>query len=160
MTLSCLIVDDEPLARQQMEAYVHRIPFLKMAGIARNAFSAKAILDTVPVDLILLDIKMPHMSGIEFIKQSNIFQQVIFITAFPEYAIDGFELEVTDYLMKPVTFERFSKAVEKARIKLKGSETIKSVENQPDFIYVKHNHRFEKVVIADILYAVSAGWQF
>jgi DNA-binding LytR/AlgR family response regulator len=98
---------------------------------------------------------MPHMSGIEFIRQSNIFQQVIFITAFPEYAIEGFELEVTDYLMKPVTFERFFKAVEKARIKVKGSEMIKSAENQPDFIYVKHNHRFEKVVIADMLYIES-----
>ncbi|MBE9463833.1 LytR/AlgR family response regulator transcription factor [Dyadobacter subterraneus] len=152
MILNCLIVDDEPLARQQIEAYVQRIPFLKLAGTARNPLSAKAILDTVPIDLILLDIKMPHMSGIEFIKQSNIFQQVIFVTAFPEYAIEGFELEVTDYLMKPVTFERFSKAIDKARIKLRGSEAIKSIDFQPDFIYVKHNHRFEKVFIADILY--------
>lgn len=155
MTLNCLIVDDEPLARQQIEAYVQRVSFLKLAGIARNPISAKEILDTVPIDLIFLDIKMPHMDGIEFIRQNNIFQQVIFITAFPEYAIDGFELEVTDYLMKPVTFERFSKAVEKARMKLKGSKTIKSVEYQPDFIYVKHNHRFEKVCIADILYIES-----
>ena len=155
MTLNCLIVDDEPLARQQIEAYVHRVPFLKLAGVARNTVAAKEILDAVPVDLIFLDIKMPGMSGIEFMKQSNIFQQVVFITAFPEYAIEGFELEVTDYLMKPVTFERFLKAAEKAHIKLKGSESIKAVDHQPDFIYVKHNQRYEKLCIADILYVES-----
>jgi DNA-binding LytR/AlgR family response regulator len=155
MTLNCLIVDDEPLARQQIEAYVHRVPFLKLAGLARNPVAAKEILNTVPVDLIFLDIKMSHMSGIEFIRQNHIFQQIIFITAFPEYAIEGFELEVTDYLMKPVAFERFLKAVEKARIKLKGSETIKTIAYQPDFLYVKHKQRFEKVFIADILYIES-----
>jgi len=155
MTLNCLIVDDEPLARQQIEAYVCRVPFLKLAGIARNPVAAKGILDTIPIDLIFLDIKMPQMSGIEFIRQGHIFQQVIFITAFPEYAVEGFELEVTDYLMKPVTFERFLKAAEKAHLKIKGSETVKTIDDKPEFIYVKHNQRFEKVVIADILYIES-----
>jgi len=155
MTLNCLIVDDEPLARQQIEAYIRRVPFLALAGLARNPVAAKGILDTVPVDLIFLDIKMPGMNGVDFVRHSSIFQQIIFITAFPEFAIEGFELDVTDYLMKPVAFERFLKAVEKAYIKVKGSETIKAIEHHPDFIYVKHHQRFEKIFIDDIFFIES-----
>jgi len=150
--LNCLIVDDEPLARKQIETYVSRAPFLKLVGTARNATTAKAILQTEPVDLIFLDILMPQINGIEFLRNNDIFQQVIFITAFPEYAIEGFELEVTDYLMKPVTFERFLKASKKALTKISGSQTIKSITDQPNFLYVKCNQRFEKIWVDDILY--------
>lgn len=155
MTLNCLIVDDEPLARQQIAAYIGRIPFLKVAGLARNPAMAKGILDSTPVDLIFLDIKMPQISGIEFLRQNNIFQQVIFITAFPEYAVEGFELEVTDYLMKPLSFERFLKAAEKALAKVKGTETIKVISPKSEFIYVKVNQRFEKILTADVLFVES-----
>src|SRR5688500_676893 len=99
--LNCLIVDDEPLDRKQIEIYVERVPFLKLVGTARNPAIAVEILKTELVDLIFLDIQMPQMTGIDFLKNQDIFQQVIFITAFPEYAIEGLELEVTDYLMKP-----------------------------------------------------------
>jgi DNA-binding LytR/AlgR family response regulator len=150
--LNCLIVDDEPLARKQIESYVGRIPFLKMVGAARNIDRAREILQTELVDLIFLDIQMPQMTGIDFLKNQDIFQQVIFITAFPEYAIEGFELEVTDYLMKPVTFERFLKAAKKALAKVNGSQTIKSINDRPDFLYIKCNHRFEKIMVGDILY--------
>jgi DNA-binding LytR/AlgR family response regulator len=155
MMLNCLIVDDEPLARQQIESYVSRVPFLKLAGSARNPVAAKGILDTEPIDVIFLDIQMPQMSGIDFLKSQDIFQQVVFITAFPEYAIEGFELEVTDYLMKPVTFERFLKAARKALAKVSGSQTVKSIADQPDFLYMKCNQRFEKIWINDILYVES-----
>lgn len=155
MILNCLIVDDEPLARQQIETYINRVPFLKLAGLARNATTARGILDSTPIDLIFLDIKMPQMSGIEFLRQNHIFQQIIFITAYPEYAIEGFELEVTDYLMKPVPFDRFVKAAEKALAKVSGFETIKAVDHQSDFIYIKHKQRYEKVPVADLLYVES-----
>lgn len=153
--LNCLIVDDEPLARKQIEAYVSRVPFLKLIGSVRKPSIAKGILENELVDLIFLDIRMPQISGIDFLKNNDIFQQVIFITAFPEYAIEGFELEVTDYLMKPVTFERFLKASEKALAKVSGSQTIKSINKLPEFLYVKCNQRFEKIWIDDILFIES-----
>lgn len=153
--LNCLIVDDEPLARKQIEKYVERVPFLKLVGTARNPTIAKGILQTELVDLIFLDIQMPQINGIDFLKNNDIFQQVILITAFPEYAIEGFELEVTDYLMKPVTFERFLKGSKKALAKVSGSQTIKSINDKPGFLYVKCNQRFEKVWIDDILYIES-----
>lgn len=150
--LNCLIVDDEPLARKQIESYIGRVPFLKLVGAARNPAIAREILQTELVDLIFLDIQMPQMTGLDFLKKQDIFQQVIFITAFPEYAIEGFELDVTDYLMKPVTFERFLRAGKKALAKVNGSEIIKSISDRPDFFYVKCNHRFEKIMVDNILY--------
>ena len=153
--LNCLIVDDEPLARKQIESYVSRVPFLKLVGLARNAAIARDILQSELVDLIFLDIQMPQTSGIDFLKNSPVFQQVIFITAFPEYALQGFELEVTDYLMKPVTFDRFLKGSKKALAKVSGSETIKTISDKPDFLYVKCNQRFEKIWVDDILYIES-----
>lgn len=153
--LNCIIIDDEPLARKQIETYVGRVPFLKLVGTARNPVVAKGILQTELVDLIFLDIQMPQINGVDFLKNSETFQQVIFITAFPEYAIEGFELEATDYLMKPVTFERFLKGCKKALAKVSGSETIKSISDQPDFLYIKCNQHFEKIWIDDILYIKS-----
>jgi DNA-binding LytR/AlgR family response regulator len=155
MMLNCLIVDDEPLARQQIESYVQRVPFLKLVGTARNPVIAGEILQTELVDLIFLDIQMPQMSGIDFLKNNDIFQQIILITAFPEYAAEGFDLEVTDYLTKPVAFERFLKASKKALTKVSGSALIKSITDKPDFLYVKCNQRFEKIQLADILYIES-----
>jgi DNA-binding LytR/AlgR family response regulator len=150
--LNCIIVEDEPLVRRQIEGYVAQIPFLHLVGTARNPVIASAILQTEAVDLVFLDIKMPHMSGIEFLQQQDVCQQVIFITAYPEYAVQGFELEVTDYLVKPVTFERFLKACEKAQAKVKGSLTVKSNQEQPGYLYVKCDSRLEKVALADILF--------
>lgn len=155
MTLNCLIIDDEPLARQHIEGYMGRVPYLKLVGSVRNPLVGKTILDNEPVDLIFLDINMPQMSGIDFIKQYQVFQQVILVTAFPEYALQGFEVEATDYLVKPVTFERFLKAVEKARSKISGSDSIKTITQQPDFLYVKNNQRYDRILLSDILYIES-----
>jgi len=153
--LNCLIIDDEPLARQQIESYVNRVPYLALAGSVRNPVVGKTILDNEAVDLVFLDIKMPQMTGIDFLREYHISQQVILVTAYPEYALDGFELEVTDYLMKPVTFERFLKAVEKANAQVNGTDTIKTVKHQPDYLYVKNNQRYEKISLEDILYIES-----
>ncbi len=155
MILNCLVIDDEPLARMHIENYIARLPFLKLSGSARNAAIAQNILDNEAIDLVFLDIKMPQTSGIEFIRQNNIFQQVILITAYPEFALDGFELDVADYLMKPVTFDRFVKAAEKAYARITGFDHIRKIKNAPDFCYVKTNQRYEKVAFDDILYVAS-----
>jgi len=155
MILNCLVIDDEPLARMHIENYIARTLFLKLAGSARNASIAKTILDNEAVDLVFLDIKMPQTSGLEFLRENNVFQQVILVTAYPEFALDGFDLNVTDYLMKPVTFERFEKAVEKAFAKLAGFENIRRIKHEMGFCYVKTGQRYEKVVFDDILYIES-----
>lgn len=150
--LNCIIVDDEPLARQQLKAYVERVPFLKLVGMARNTLIAQGILKNEAVDLIFMDIQMPRQTGIEFLMAHAIFQQVIFITAYPEYAVTGFELEATDYLMKPVSFDRFLRACEKAAARINGSTNIKLRDDQLDFLYVRTNQRFEKIELSSILF--------
>jgi len=150
--LKVLIVDDEPLARQQLEAYVSRLPFLQLAGMARNTAAANGILHSTAVDLIFLDIQMPQISGIEFLKGQEIVQQVILVTAFPEYAIEGFELAVTDYLLKPVTFERFTKACERALANVTGQCSVNLLKQQPGFLYVRCNQHLQKLRIDDILF--------
>jgi DNA-binding LytR/AlgR family response regulator len=155
MTLNCLVIDDEPLARAHIEGYIARTPFLKLAGSARNAAIACDVLDNEAIDLIFLDIKMPQTTGIGFLQQRDIFQQVVMITAFPEFAIDGFELNVADYLVKPVTFERFTKAVERACSRISGFEHIRKFNHDSAFIYVKNGPRYEKVNLDEILYIES-----
>ncbi|WDF57352.1 LytR/AlgR family response regulator transcription factor [Mucilaginibacter sp. KACC 22063] len=150
--LKVLIVDDEPLARQQLVSYVERLPFLQLAGTALNPVAAKAILNNNPVDLILLDVQMPQMTGIEFLRTENVIQQVILITAFPEYAIEGFDLAVADYLLKPVTFERFAKACERALGNVSSIAGVNLLKQQPGYLYVKCDQRLEKIYIADIHY--------
>jgi DNA-binding LytR/AlgR family response regulator len=138
-----------------VENYIARLPFLKLAGSARNAAIAKNILENEAIDIIFLDVKMPQTTGIEFIRRHNIFQQVILVTAYPEFALDGFELDAADYLMKPVTFERFAKAVDKAYGRITGFDNIRKIKQEPDFCYVKTNQRYEKIVFDDILYIES-----
>jgi DNA-binding LytR/AlgR family response regulator len=153
--LKVLIVDDEPLARQQLEAYVSRLPYLQLAGMARNTVAADGILHSTPVDLIFLDIQMPKTSGIEFLKSQAVVQQVILVTAFPEYAIEGFELAVTDYLLKPVTFERFTRACERALANVSGQSHVNLLKQQPGFLYVRCNQHLQKIRIADILFIAA-----
>src|SRR5215207_6387874 len=111
--MKCIIVDDEPLAIEIMESYVAKVEQLRLEGTFRNAVSAFTFLQQHPVDLIFLDIQMPKLSGIDFLKTLKHAPKVIFTTAFRDYALDGFELEVADYLLKPIPFDRFLKAVGK-----------------------------------------------
>src|SRR6186713_2564893 len=111
--MKCIIIDDEPLAIEIVESYVSRVEQLQLAGTFRNAITAFTFLQQNPVELIFLDIQMPKLSGIEFLKTLKSPPKVIFTTAFRDYALDGFELEVIDYLLKPIPFERFLKSVAK-----------------------------------------------
>src|SRR4051812_4716827 len=115
MSIRCMIIDDEPIACKGMEEYINEVEFLTLVNICDNAVKAHRFLDLETVDLIFLDIEMPKLSGIEFLKSLRNPPVVIFTTAYPDYALQGYELDVIDYLVKPVSFSRFYKAVNKAK---------------------------------------------
>ena len=130
---SCIIIEDEPLALERTKSFVTKIPFLDLCGTFDNALKGLSYLKTNKVDLLFLDINMDELSGIELLESSNIDSQVIITTAYQEYAIKGYELNVTDYLLKPFTFDRFLKAVNKAQENL--VQPLNTA--QQDFIFVK-----------------------
>ncbi len=145
---SCIIIEDEPLALHRTKGFVDKIPFLKLSATFDNALSGLTYLKSNKVDLLFLDINMDELSGIELLENSKIDSQVIITTAYQEYALKGYELNVTDYLLKPFNFDRFLKAVNKAQENLQNSPSI----NASNFIFVKTENRLEKIEINDILY--------
>jgi len=151
MKLNCLIVDDEPDARRLLEEYISETDFLALAGQAENPLRAGAMLKETKADLMFLDINMPRMSGIEFLKSSPSLPLTILTTAYTEYALDGFELDVIDYLVKPFPYQRFLKAVTKARDYYELQLNHPSVEKD-DYFFVKSNGRIEKVRYDELLY--------
>jgi len=151
MKLNCLIVDDEPLARKGMEEYVKEVEFLQLAGSCENAVKASAFLNDGHVDLMLLDIQMPKLSGIDFLKTLKNPPLVIFTTAFSEYALESYSLDVIDYLVKPIPFDRFLKAVQKAFDFYTLKQKVSS-DSTPNFFFIKCDHKFEKVNYTDVLY--------
>lgn len=158
-TVKCLIVDDEPMARDVIRRYVEKIPTLQIAGECGNAIDAMVFLHNEPVDIIFLDIQMPHLSGTDFVKSLRNIPKVIFTTAYKEYALDGFELDVVDYLLKPIRFERFVRAVSKAFPQKNVDVALPEVvEKKPNlgFIYLKSERKMIKVMLDDILYVESA----
>jgi len=152
MILNCLVVDDEPAARKLLQEYIEEIDFLKLVGVAENPLKAAGVLNAEQVDLIFLDVNMPKMNGMEFLRSSVNLPMVIMTTAYGQYALDGFEMAVVDYLVKPFSLERFLKASQKAfdlkQLKLKG-ETPTA---EADYFYVKCNGRIERVNYNDLLY--------
>ena len=148
ITINCIIVEDEPLAQERIRNYLGKIPFLNLLSILENGIDALVYLKTHTVDLIFLDINMGEFSGIQLLESAGITSQVIIITAYDEYAIRGFELNVTDYLLKPFTFERFFQAVEKARHNLLNKIPASDMK----FIFVKTEYRLEKVQLEEIFY--------
>lgn len=159
-TIRCLIVDDEPPAREIIRRYVQEVPTLQLIGECSNAIQALATLQQQPVDLIFLDIRMPQLDGTDFIKTLKHPPQVIFTTAYSEYALEGYELDVVDYLMKPIRFERFLKAVNKAfplsHIDIKPAAVMAQEEKKNDsFVYFRADRKMVKVMLDEILYIES-----
>lgn len=155
MKISCLIVDDEPLARNLLREYVNKLPFLDLRGTCSNAMEALEQLRKDTVDLVFLDIQMPEITGISFLKSLQKKPMVIFTTAYSEYAIESYELDVADYLLKPITFERFLKAVDKASQRLTavaGPDNQSTPQVSGDFLFVKDGSKLVKVRWKDILY--------
>ncbi len=144
-----LIIDDEPLAVEILETYVNQIPGLKLVGKCYNALEANEFLQKTEVDLVLVDIQMPQMTGIELVKSLSNPPKVIFTTAYPEFAVQGFDLNAVDYLLKPIAFDRFLRAVNKLSSSEKTSEV--NAETQ-DFIFVKSDKKLIKLNYGDILF--------
>jgi DNA-binding LytR/AlgR family response regulator len=157
MSLSCIIVDDEPLAIEIVESYLEKIEQIKLLGTFRNAIDAFAFLQEHPVDVIFLDIQMPKLSGLDFIKTLKNPPKVIFTTAYRDYAIEGFDLEVVDYLLKPIPFDRFLKAVAKVLHQPTASlpASLKTESTTDDYVYFKVDKKMVKTRMAEVLYIES-----
>ncbi|WP_201981806.1 LytR/AlgR family response regulator transcription factor [Hymenobacter rubidus] len=155
MKLHCLLVDDEPPALEVLESYVREVAHLELVGTCGNALEAFGVLQRQPVDLLFLDIKMPKMLGTDFLRSLRHPPQVIFTTAYREYAYEGFELDAIDYLLKPISLERFLKAVAKASPTdaVAAAPTEAPLPANPDaFLYFRIDRKMVKVVLRDILY--------
>src|SRR6478735_6321390 len=154
--MRCLIVDDEPLALDVLENYIGKVPELELVGRCTSAMEALDFLNKNEVDLLFLDIQMSDLTGIQLLKSLTDPPMVVFTTAYQNYALEGYELDVLDYLMKPIPFDRFVKAVNKARdiyqLRKTNEEVQVSVENDKSYIFVKSEHQMIKVDFDDILY--------
>lgn len=152
--LTCIIVDDEPLARKGLELLVKELDWLEEKGQFPNAIKADAFLSQTDVDIIFLDIEMPGLNGIDYLKSLQSESLVILTTAYPQFAIEAFELDVVDYLLKPIRFERFFKAVNKAKeirsLQKQGNSHIESI--MLDHFYIKSDRKYVKLYFKDVLY--------
>lgn len=154
MNLNCLIVDDEPLAVELLEAYVKRTPFLELKGAFTNAFDALALLEKETLDLLFLDIQMPELNGLELSRLVGTQVKVIFTTAFEQYAVEGFKVDALDYLLKPISYPEFLRAAHKALHWKEMAEAASSLEVREiaDALFVRSGNKFVKVQLSHILY--------
>jgi len=166
MTLKCIAVDDEPLALDIIEDYVSKVPFLELVTRTENAIEALQLVQAGGIDLVFLDIQMPDLTGIQFLKIANNKAKYILTTAYSQYALESYDLNVSDYLLKPIAFDRFYKAVEKVHNQHKNNaETVvvpapapvvaplaAAIQPVQDFIFVKTEHKIQKIELSDILY--------
>lgn len=156
--INAIIVDDEPLAQDVLETYIEKIPEITLVQKCSNALEANEALKSKDVDLMFLDIQMPQLTGVDFLKTLNKPPVVIFTTAYPNYAIEGFELNALDYLLKPISLERFmkatNKAIEQIELKRKGNaaETAPAAADDPGYIFVKADKKLVKIHYHDIIY--------
>ena len=154
--IPCIIADDEPLARDILTQYIKDHPLLKLVASCSNAFETQSALNNFDCQVLFLDINMPAVSGISLLKSLTNPPLVIFTTAYPEYAVQGFELNAADYLVKPFSFDRFMKAVNKAMVLLKVSTNENSGSLNP-YVFFKVDKKLQKVSLSDILYFEATG---
>lgn len=167
MILKCIAVDDEPLALDIIEDYVSKVPFLQLVKRTENAIEALQLVQAGGIDLVFLDIQMPDLTGIQFLKIASGKANYILTTAYSQYALESYDLNVSDYLLKPIAFDRFYKAVEKVHLQLQKAEPTAVAAPEPvaapvvtnnhtapvqDFIFVKTEHKIQKIQLDDILY--------
>lgn len=159
MKYSCLIVDDEPLALELIESYVSKIPQLEVIAKCSNAINAYEVLKNQKVDLMFLDIQMPNITGIEFLKSVSNAPKVILTTAYRQYAIESYELEVVDYLLKPIPFNRFFKAIDKFLKQVQKGSPIaiisETTKEEKEHVFININKKYHKLNYDDILYIDS-----
>jgi len=159
MIINCIAVDDEPLALTQMNEFISKVDFLKPIGSFKNGLSALNFMKSNTVDLLFLDIQMDDLTGIQLLESLKNKPKVILTTAYDQYALKGYELDVSDYLLKPISFERFVKAVNKVYDELsEKSEQTAAIkitdesDNQNDFIFLKADYRLQKIIFTEILF--------
>ena len=168
MILKCIAVDDEPLALDIIEDYISKVPFLELVKRTENAIEALQLVQAGGIDLVFLDIQMPELTGIQFLKIASSKSNYILTTAYSQYALESYDLNVSDYLLKPIAFDRFYKAVEKVNNLLQKVEQVAIVNQEPpllqglvaanpiqqaqDFIFVKTENKIQKIELDDILY--------
>ncbi|GAA0721115.1 LytTR family DNA-binding domain-containing protein [Aquimarina litoralis] len=158
-TLQCLIADDEPIARQIIESYIKEIPYLELVATCKNAFEVMSYLQSNSVDILFLDINMPKLSGISLLKTMQQKPNVIITTAYPEYAVEGFTLSVTDYLLKPFSLERFLQAVGKVvqATPIQQDTIVVEKEKKASVVYVKSDKKIIKLDVDSIYYIEAYG---
>jgi len=158
MKIRCLLVDDEPPALKVLQSHISAISGLEIVAMCNNAVEAMDILHQKPIDLVFLDIKMPKLTGTVFYKSLVNPPKVIFVTAYRDFAVEGYELDAVDYLVKPVSFERFLKSVYKVKKMMGYEETLQSEEykkNTEAFVYLKVDKNMQKIFLSDIVYIES-----
>ena len=148
--IRCLAIDDEPLALQQLVAYINKVPFLELAAQCQSAVEARQFLEHDTVDAIFCDINMPDLNGMDFVKSLATPPLVVFTTAYSEYAVEGFRVNAVDYLLKPFGLQEFQRAAN--RLKERKVERLRVDESSSDTLFLKTDYRIVKVNIADILY--------
>ncbi|WDF54869.1 LytR/AlgR family response regulator transcription factor [Mucilaginibacter sp. KACC 22063] len=160
--INCLVVDDEPIARDILENYCKHLNYLHVVACCSNALEARAILQNQPVDVLFLDINMPVMDGISYAKTIRNKPQIIFTTAYKEFAADAFDLAACDYLLKPFSFDRFIIAIDKALDRLKAAapfnpKVISEERKKEDFLFIKADSKIYKIHFDELLYAEAQG---
>jgi DNA-binding LytR/AlgR family response regulator len=153
MSISCIIIDDEPLARKGIKEYIADVDFLNCIGEFDNPLKAAELISRGEVQLLFLDIQMPKITGLDFFKALSNAPPVIFTTAYPQYALEGFEVNALDYLVKPISFERFFKAVLKAKEYYEVRETNTKEAGSSEYFFIKADNKLVKILFDDILYA-------
>ena len=158
MRIKCLAIDDEPLALKQLSSYIENTPFLENVALCQSAFEAMEYLSRNEVDLMFVDINMPDINGMDFVKSLSNRAQVIFTTAYSEYAMEGFQVDAIDYILKPISYTSFLKSVTKAKtwfeLNQKQPETIQSSQ---ECLFVKSEYKLIKILLSEIKYIESAN---
>ncbi|MEI7661916.1 MAG: LytTR family DNA-binding domain-containing protein [Bacteroidota bacterium] len=157
MTITCIAIDDEPLAVKKISAYIQKTPFLELVAECRSAFEAMEIISNRTIQLIFIDINMPDLSGLEFVKSLTGKPYIVFTTAYSEYAVEGFQVEAADYLLKPVTYSSFLKAANKVKnlIDLNANSQKESIRTTASHLFVKSDYKIIRIELDDIKFIES-----
>ena len=161
MKIKCLAIDDEPLALQQISAYIERTPFLEKMALCQSAFEAIEFTDQQPVDLMFVDINMPDLNGLDFVKSLKSKPFIIFTTAYSEYAIEGFKVDAVDYILKPISYDDFLRAVnrvkERMSVGVPAGTATETVSMSKESLFVKSEYKLVRIQLSDIKYIESAN---
>jgi len=157
MKISCITIDDEPLAVKKISAYIQKTPFLELVAECRSAFEAMEILNSHAIQLLFIDINMPDLSGLEFVKSLTDKPYIVFTTAYSEYAVEGFQVDAADYLLKPITYSSFLKAANKVKnlIDLNANSQKESIRTTPSHLFVKSDYKLIRIELDDIKFIES-----